>query len=38
MLGTAYSRVGRTGDAAVQFALAYRDRTVYNYVTRGELP
>ena len=38
MLGTAYSRVGRTGEAAVQFALAYRDRTVYNYVTRGELP
>lgn len=38
LLGTAYSRVGRTADAAVQFALAYRDRTVYNYVTRGELP
>ncbi len=38
LLGTAYSRTGRTRDAAVQFALAYRDRTVYNYVTRGELP
>jgi predicted Zn-dependent protease len=38
LLGTAYSRTGRTGDAAVQFALAYKDRTVYNYVTRGELP
>ena len=34
----AYSHVGRTRDAAVQFALAYRDRTVYNYVTRGEQP
>ncbi len=38
LLGTAYNRTGRTRDAAVQFALAYRDRTVYNYVTRGELP
>jgi tetratricopeptide (TPR) repeat protein len=38
LLGTAYSRTGRTRDAAVQFALAYKDRTVYNYVTRGELP
>ncbi len=38
LLGTAYSRTGRTRDAAIQFALAYRDRTVYNYVTRGELP
>ncbi|HEX9244693.1 MAG TPA: hypothetical protein VGA35_00910 [bacterium] len=38
LLGMAYSHVGRTRDAAVQFALAYRDRTVYNYVTRGEQP
>lgn len=38
LLGTAYSRTGRTRDAAIQFALAYKDRTVYNYVTRGELP
>ncbi len=38
LLGTAYNRTGRTRDATVQFALAYRDRTVYNYVTRGELP
>jgi tetratricopeptide (TPR) repeat protein len=38
LLGTAYNRTGRTRDAAVQFALAYKDRTVYNYVTRGELP
>jgi tetratricopeptide (TPR) repeat protein len=38
LLGTAYSRTGRTRDAAVQFALAYKDRTVYNYVMRGELP
>jgi tetratricopeptide (TPR) repeat protein len=38
LLGTAYNRTGRTRDAAIQFALAYKDRTVYNYVTRGELP
>ena len=38
LLGLAYSHVGRSRDAAVQFAMAYRDRTVYNYVTRGELP
>ncbi len=38
LLGTAYSRTGRSRDAAVQFALAYKDRTVYNYVPRGELP
>jgi tetratricopeptide (TPR) repeat protein len=38
MLGMAYSHVSRSRDAAVQFALAYRDRTLYNYVTRGEQP
>ncbi len=38
MLGSAYYRTGRTGDAAVQFNLAYRDRTLYNYLTRGEEP
>lgn len=38
LLGSAYSHVGRSRDAAIQFALAYRDRTVYNYVTRGEQP
>lgn len=38
MLGSAYYRTGRTRDAAVQFNLAYRDRTLYNYITRGEEP
>ncbi len=38
MLGSAYYRTGRTGDAAEQFRLAYRDRTLYNYITRGEEP
>ncbi len=38
MLGSAYYRTGRTLDAAVQFNLAYRDRTLYNYITRGEEP
>lgn len=38
MLGAAYSRVGRSLDAARQFNLAYRDRTLYNYLTRGEEP
>jgi tetratricopeptide (TPR) repeat protein len=38
MLGLAYSHVGRSRDAALQFAQAYRDRTLYNYITRGEQP
>ena len=38
MLGSAYSHVGRSRDAALQFAQAYRDRTLYNYITRGEQP
>ena len=38
MLGSAYYRTGRTRDAAAQFNLAYRDRTLYNYITRGEEP
>lgn len=38
MLGSAYYQTGRTLDAAVQFNLAYRDRTLYNYITRGEEP
>jgi tetratricopeptide (TPR) repeat protein len=38
MLGSAYYRTGRSRDAAVQFNLAYRDRTLYNYITRGEEP
>ena len=38
MLGSAYYRTGRARDAAVQFNLAYRDRTLYNYITRGEEP
>jgi tetratricopeptide (TPR) repeat protein len=38
MLGSAYYRTGRTRDAAGQFNLAYRDRTLYNYITRGEEP
>jgi tetratricopeptide (TPR) repeat protein len=38
MLGSAYYRTARTRDAAVQFNLAYRDRTLYNYITRGEEP
>src|SRR6516162_79087 len=38
MLGSAYSHVGRSHDAALQFAQAYRDRTLYNYITRGEQP
>jgi tetratricopeptide (TPR) repeat protein len=38
LLGSAYYRTGRTIDAAVQFNLAYRDRTLYNYITRGEEP
>ncbi len=38
MLGSAYYRTGRTRDAGVQFNLAYRDRTLYNYITRGEEP
>lgn len=38
MLGSAYYKTGRTLDAAVQFNLAYRDRTLYNYITRGEEP
>jgi len=38
MLGSAYYRTGRSKDAAVQFNLAYRDRTLYNYITRGEEP
>ncbi len=38
MLGSAYYRTGRTRDAAVQFNLAYRDRTLYNYIPRGEEP
>jgi predicted Zn-dependent protease len=38
MLGTAYSRVGRSLDAAKQFNLAYRDRTLYNFLTRNEEP
>jgi len=38
MLGSAYYRTGRTRDAAIQFNLAYRDRTLYNYITRGEEP
>jgi tetratricopeptide (TPR) repeat protein len=38
MLGSAYYQTGRSRDAAVQFNLAYRDRTLYNYITRGEEP
>lgn len=38
MLGSAYYRTGRSRDAAVQYNLAYRDRTLYNYITRGEEP
>jgi tetratricopeptide (TPR) repeat protein len=38
MLGSAYYRTGRSRDAALQFNLAYRDRTLYNYITRGEEP
>jgi tetratricopeptide (TPR) repeat protein len=38
MLGSAYYQTGRARDAAVQFNLAYRDRTLYNYITRGEEP
>ncbi len=38
MLGAAYSRTGRSLDAAREFNLAYRDRTLYNYLTRGEEP
>jgi hypothetical protein len=38
MLGSGYYRTGRTRDAAVQFNLAYRDRTLYNYITRGQEP
>lgn len=38
MLGSAYYRTGRNRDAAIQFNLAYRDRTLYNYITRGEEP
>lgn len=38
LLGSAYYRSVRTLDAAVQFNLAYRDRTLYNYITRGEEP
>lgn len=38
MLGSAYYRTGRSRDAQVQFSLAYRDRTLYNYITRGEEP
>ncbi len=38
MLGSAYYRTGRTRDAAAQFKLAYSDRTLYNYITRGEEP
>jgi tetratricopeptide (TPR) repeat protein len=38
MLGSAYYRTARTRDAAVQFNMAYRDRTLYNYITRGEEP
>ncbi len=38
MLGSAYYRTGRTANAGVQFNLAYRDRTLYNYITRGQEP
>jgi tetratricopeptide (TPR) repeat protein len=38
MLGSAYYRTGRTRDAIGEFKLAYRDRTLYNYITRGEEP
>ncbi|HLJ60794.1 MAG TPA: hypothetical protein VKZ50_13800 [bacterium] len=38
MLGSAYYRTARTRDAALQFNMAYRDRTLYNYITRGEEP
>lgn len=38
MLGSAYYRTGHASDAARQFNLAYRDRTLYNYITRGEEP
>jgi len=38
MLGSAYYRTGRARDAQAQFSLAYRDRTLYNYITRGEEP
>ncbi len=38
LLGAAYSRTGRSLDAARQFKEAYRDRTLYTYLTRGEEP
>ncbi len=38
MLGSAYYRSGHARDAQDQFKLAYRDRTLYNYITRGEEP
>jgi tetratricopeptide (TPR) repeat protein len=38
MLGSAYYKTGRTRDAIGEFKLAYRDRTLYNYITRGEEP
>jgi tetratricopeptide (TPR) repeat protein len=38
MLGSAYYRTGRTRDAIREFRLAYRDRTLYTYITRGEEP
>jgi tetratricopeptide (TPR) repeat protein len=38
MLGSAYYRTGRTREAIHEFRLAYRDRTLYTYITRGEEP
>ena len=38
MLGSAYYKTGRTRDAIGEFRLAYRDRTLYKYITRGEEP